>query len=248
METARQALIDIENKKDLQKKNTQGDASETGLIKFVEPICGLEETRKAFPNYNYEMTSEDGTSRTKVLASIPFSSEIKFNLQIRDCNVKETSPKTKADNLVVYMKGAPERILKRCSKILINGEEVTYDEDMKKLVNFANDSFGKMGERVLAFAKCELDPTVFTKDPKYQFDMKDWKHWFNNEKATPGTNPGWFPMFNLTLVAVVSLNDPPRVGVAQSVAKCRAAGIKVIMVTGDQPPTAAAIAYKVNII
>jgi P-type E1-E2 ATPase len=55
-------------------------------------------------------------------------------------------------------------------------------------------------------------------------------------------------MFNLTLVGIVSLNDPPRVKVDMSVEKCRQAGIKVIMVTGDQPPTAAAIAHKVNII
>lgn len=55
-------------------------------------------------------------------------------------------------------------------------------------------------------------------------------------------------MFNLTLVGLVSLNDPPRVKVDLSVKKCRQAGIKVIMVTGDQPPTAAAIAHKVNII
>lgn len=55
-------------------------------------------------------------------------------------------------------------------------------------------------------------------------------------------------MFNLTLVGIVSLNDPPRPKVDLSVAKCRLAGIKVIMVTGDQPPTAAAIANKVNII
>jgi hypothetical protein len=34
-----------------------------------------------------------------------------------------------------------------------------------------------MGERVLAFAKCELDPSIFTKDPKYQFDIKNWKKW-----------------------------------------------------------------------
>ena len=49
-------------------------------------------------------------------------------------------------------------------------------------------------------------------------------------------------------MGVVSLNDPPRPMVDLSVSKCRAAGIKVIMVTGDQPPTAAAIAEKVNII
>ena len=45
--------------------------------------------------------------------------------------------------------------------------------------------------------------------------------------------PGWFPMFNLTLVGLVSLNDPPRPGVANAVKVCQLAGIKVIMVTGD---------------
>jgi len=55
-------------------------------------------------------------------------------------------------------------------------------------------------------------------------------------------------MHDLTLIGVVSLNDPPRPMVDLSVSKCRSAGIKVIMVTGDQPPTAAAIANKVNII
>ena len=55
-------------------------------------------------------------------------------------------------------------------------------------------------------------------------------------------------MHGLTLVGIVSLNDPPRLKVDLSVDKCRSAGIKVIMVTGDQPPTAAAIANKVNIL
>jgi len=59
---------------------------------------------------------------------------------------------------------------------------------------------------------------------------------------------GSFPMHDLCLIGVVSLNDPPRPMVDLSVNKCRDAGIKVIMVTGDQPPTAAAIAAKVNII
>jgi sodium/potassium-transporting ATPase subunit alpha len=62
------------------------------------------------------------------------------------------------------------------------------------------------------------------------------------------STPGSFPMHDLCLVGIVSLNDPPRPNVDLSVNKCRSAGIKVIMVTGDQPPTAAAIANKVNII
>jgi len=57
-----------------------------------------------------------------------------------------------------------------------------------------------------------------------------------------------FPMDGLCLIGLVSLNDPPKRFVAHSVTKVRRAGIKVIMVTGDQPVTAAAIAKKVNII
>jgi magnesium-transporting ATPase (P-type) len=77
---------------------------------------------------------------------------------IRDMNHKEMNPKTKSENLVVFMKGAPERILSRCSKILLKGEERDFDEAARAEVNAANDSLGKLGERVLAFAKFELDP------------------------------------------------------------------------------------------
>jgi len=55
-------------------------------------------------------------------------------------------------------------------------------------------------------------------------------------------------MQGLEFVGLVSLNDPPRKGVDMSVLKCRSAGIKVIMVTGDQKNTGAAIAAKVNIV
>ena len=68
-----------------------------------------------------------------------------------DMNNKQ--PKNKQQNLCVFMKGAPERILSRCSKILIDGEEKPFEEYADR-VKYANDSFGKMGERVLAFARC----------------------------------------------------------------------------------------------
>lgn len=58
---------------------------------------------------------------------VPFNSEIKFNLFIRDMNPQNKHPQRKEDNLMVFLKGAPERVLARCNKILINGEEVEYD-------------------------------------------------------------------------------------------------------------------------
>jgi magnesium-transporting ATPase (P-type) len=80
--------------------------------------------------------------------AIPFSSEIKFNLFIRDISADNQD-----SELIVIMKGAPERILSRCSKILINGNDEPFDKDQQRRVNEANVSLGKMGERVLAVAR-----------------------------------------------------------------------------------------------
>ena len=57
-----------------------------------------------------------------------------------------------------------------------------------------------------------------------------------------------FPIDNLCFVGLVAMEDPPRVGVREAIAKCKVAGIKVIMVTGDQSLTAASIAYQIGII
>ncbi len=166
---------------------------------------------------------------------------------VRDMNKDVLHPKNSSEGLMLVMKGAPERILNRCSKILINGEERPFDASARKEVNDANDQLGRLGERVLAFARYELESEIYNKTPGYEFDVKNWKSWSSVKERDPSIK-GWFPMYNLTLVGLVSLNDPPRVGVDLAVEKCRHAGIKVIMVTGDQPPTAAAIAHKVNII
>ena len=130
------------------------------------------------------------------------------------------------------MKGAPERIYSRCSTILINGQEVNINKAHDESFEQANKFFGGQGEWVLAFARLYLDE----KDYPRNFDFNMQKDSYN------------FPMQNLCLIGLISLNDPPKRFVAHSVTKCRWAGIKVIMVTGDQPVTAAAIAKKVNII
>jgi len=222
-------------------RHCKGDASETGLVQFAQGIMDLNETREKYPTH----VCKDAKGKENVCL-IPFSSDIKFNAFIRDTS---KCPIAGQDNLTIFMKGAPERILVRCSKILIQGKEVDFSEELREEVSEANSDFGKLGERVLAFARCNLDKGKYHGD--YCFDTKTWKEWGLDAKkrATDYENiAGSFPMHDLTLVGVVSLNDPPRPKVDLSVNKCRSAGIKVIMVTGDQPPTAAAIAGKVNII
>jgi sodium/potassium-transporting ATPase subunit alpha len=85
----------------------------------------------------------------------------------------------------------------------------------------------------LGFAKLHLNKEKYPKD--YAFNTSNPDN-FN------------FPMENFVFVGLLSLMDPPKETVPFAVKKCKSAGIKVIMVTGDQPPTAAAIAKQVNII
>ena len=65
--------------------------------------------------------------------------------------------------------------------------------------------------------------------------------------AFDGDNPN-FPLTGLRFVGLMSMIDPPRASVPDAISKCRSAGIKIIMVTGDHPITAKAIARAVGII
>ncbi|GBM26402.1 Sodium/potassium-transporting ATPase subunit alpha [Araneus ventricosus] len=128
------------------------------------------------------------------------------------------------------MKGAPERILDRCSTIYINGEEKVMDEEMKEAFNNAYLELGGLGERVIGFCDFILPADKFP--PGYPFDADEQN----------------FPLSGLRFLGLISMIDPPRAAVPDAVAKCRSAGIKVIMVTGDHPITAKAIAKAVGII
>lgn len=89
---------------------------------------------------------------------------------------------------------------------------------------------GGIGERVIGFCDLKLPKDQFPKG--FAFDA---------EKEN-------FPVTGLRFLGLISMIDPPRAAVPDAVAKCRSAGIKVIMVTGDHPITAKAIAKSVGII
>jgi len=151
---------------------------------------------------------------------IPFNSTNKFQLSIHKVDGKH----------LLVMKGAPERILDRSSYIMQNGSPVELNSQRKDEYNSAYETLGGYGERVLGFAHCWLDIDEYPFG--YAFD----------------TDAENFPMQDLTFVGLISMIDPPRAAVPGAVEKCRSAGIKVIMVTGDHPITAHAIAKGVGII
>ncbi|XP_027690948.1 potassium-transporting ATPase alpha chain 2 isoform X2 [Vombatus ursinus] len=193
----------------IMKKIVVGDASETALLKFSEVIMGdVMERRK----------------RNRKVAEIPFNSTNKFQLSIHETE----DPDDK--RFLLVMKGAPERILEKCSTIMIHGQEQPLDESTAAAFQTAYMELGGLGERVLGFCHLYLPEDEFP--DTYPFDVETMN----------------FPTSDLCFVGLLSLIDPPRSTVPDAVTKCRSAGIKVIMVTGDHPITAKAIARSVGII
>ena len=190
------------------KRNVNGDASESAILKCVELTIGNAlEYRKNNPK----------------VCEIPFNSTNKYQVSIHKTDDGD-------NRYLLVMKGAPERILERCSHIAVDGEDLLLDSNWAEKFNKAYMELGGLGERVLGFCDLRLPEDKFPEG--FPFDPED----------------PTFPLKGLRFVGLMSMIDPPRAAVPDAVAKCRSAGIKVIMVTGDHPITAKAIAKSVGII
>jgi calcium-translocating P-type ATPase len=119
------------------------------------------------------------------------------------------------------VKGAPQELLARCTSIDWRGERLPLTDDLRTTVIAANDGMASQGLRVLAVAS----RSVAGPHPTQQ-----------------GVESG------LTLMGLVGMLDPPRPEVRDSVEACRRAGIRIVMVTGDHPLTAEAVARRVGIV
>jgi len=104
------------------------------------------------------------------------------------------------------MKGAPERIVERCSTILINNKEYNLDKRWKERFQKAYTKLGGLGERVLGF--CDLRLSLEDFPQGFQFDSDNIN----------------FPLENLRFLGFITMIDPPRPGVTEAVQKCRTAG------------------------
>lgn len=200
---------EMESQPDLSidERKVNGDASEAGILKFSEKLQPVGAFREA----------------NAQVMTVPFNSTNKFMITT---NKIAESP----GQLRLCMKGAPERVIDRCSSIMTSSGNVPFDAAQKAMVNEKLQYMMERGERVLGFACQDLDPTEFPED--YAFD----------------TDEPNYPQDGLVFVGLMALLDPPREAVPEAVATCQSAGVKVVMVTGDHPATAKSIAKQVNII
>ena len=121
--------------------------------------------------------------------------------------------------LVLYTKGALETLLPLCRHAQVGAETRPLTEELKQQLLAAQDAMADQGLRILAFAYRNV-PQEYARDTLEQ---------------------------DMILTGLAGLEDPPRPEVPDAIRKCREAGIKVIMVTGDHPHTARAIAREIGL-
>ncbi|MFH1470423.1 MAG: HAD-IC family P-type ATPase, partial [Candidatus Micrarchaeota archaeon] len=121
---------------------------------------------------------------------------------------------------IVYVKGAFESIIERSTRMLTeDGEGAVRRADISRLSS-ENEAMAKQGLRVLAFAYRKLE-----------------RKWRENKELDE----------DLIFIGLVGMIDPPREEVREAIQQCKDAGIRVVMITGDNPLTASAIAGEVGI-
>ena len=175
------------------EKALMGDPTETALVKvFFKDIKELQ-------------TVVQGAKR---VFEIPFDSTRKMMTVVVDEDNKE----------VCYMKGAPERVLERCTGILENGVVKQFTQQKKKQIYGYIDAMSNRALRCMAAAYKDEN---ISKSDSIEHD--------------------------LIFIGIAGSIDPPRVEVKDAVLRCKLAGIQPVMITGDHKNTALAIAKSISI-
>ncbi|MGO1469048.1 MAG: calcium-translocating P-type ATPase, SERCA-type [Tissierella sp.] len=125
------------------------------------------------------------------------------------------------EKIVSFTKGAPDIIIDKCSHISIKGRPVPFDSKLKKEALDMNSKFSKDALRVLAFAYKDY-PALPRDFKKEDIESK------------------------MTFVGLVGMIDPARPEAKDAIEKCKKAGVKTIMITGDYKETAFAIAKQLG--
>lgn len=129
----------------------------------------------------------------------------------------------------LFVKGAPESVLERCTSVMVHGKIIPMTSDLRNTILAQITSYASKGLRTLAMAYVDVKDTDAT-----HYLSQNTQDYVRFEQ-------------NLVFVSLVGMLDPPRPEVRLAVANCRAAGIRVICITGDNKCTAEAICRQIGI-
>ncbi len=125
--------------------------------------------------------------------------------------------------LIAFTKGAPESVLPLCANTHVHGNAITMTSDERTRILSQSRSFAEQAYRVLAVAMREV-----AHQPEHI------------EVETIESD--------LTFLGLVAMMDPPHREVPEAITKCQRAGVRIVMVTGDHPLTALAVARKIGLV
>ena len=214
----------------LVNSNARFDKNDEDKNIYDRSIAGGDASEAALIKFAQPLKDiQEYRSKFKTIHEIPFNSNNKWMLKI--CQPDVDSDKNNG-RYTYYLKGAPERVLNFCKYYLHKGQVKPMDRGCKIIdLLLYNERLAREGERVLGFAY-----KIAERDypPGYEFPEEA-----NTQKMD---------FYDFVYVGLVSLQDPPRPGVQESITKCNEAGIRVFMVTGDQPLTALSIARQLGLV
>lgn len=175
------------------------------------------------------LEKDQWASKLPRVAEIPFSSERKrMSVIVRESGAATTSTAgllsflPQPTPLLLFSKGSPELVLERCQLIQVGNQIQTLTDSQRQQILNQNNQLAGRGLRVLGFAYCPLG-------------------------AIPPEGVNDATEKDLVWLGLVSMLDAPRPEVRQAVARCRTAGIRPVMITGDHQLTAQAIAEDLGI-
>lgn len=130
----------------------------------------------------------------------------------------------------LFVKGAPEGVLDRCTHVRVNGQKVPLTSTMKNKITQLTAQYGCGRDTLRCLALATADSPMRPDE----MDLADSNKFINYE-------------VNLCFIGVVGMLDPPRKEVFDSIVRCRKAGIRVIVITGDNKATAEAICRRIGV-
>lgn len=189
--------------------------SDAQLDKELGEAVG-EPTECALVNYANKLGLDKNVQTLELIrvGEVPFDSGRKM---------MSTVHKNAEGQLIQFTKGAPDEVLKRCTKALVDGTVVDMTDTIRAEILKANKAMADQALRVLSAAKKDL-----TQEPaEYTAEAVE---------------------CDLCFIGLVGMIDPVRPEVKPAIDECRSAGIRPIMITGDHKDTAVAIAMQLGII
>lgn len=215
------SAVDYNVNKEIYEK--VGEATETALVVLVEKMNVFKQDMSKL---NKAELCNAANAQIRNLMEKKFTLE--FSRDRKSMSVYAT-PRNGGDNKM-FVKGAPEGVLTRCSHMRVNGEKVPLTSQMRAEIQELIDEYGtgKDTLRCLAFGTIDNPPS------NYDMDLSDAKKFISYEQ-------------DITFVGVCGMLDPPRAEVKPAIKACNDAGIRVVMITGDNKDTAIAICKKIGI-